>query len=469
MKESGMEKVLVKDIFRDAALFDGKEIEVNGWIRNNRDQKAFGFITLNDGTHFNPIQIVYEKELLPNFDQVAKLGVGAAVSIQGQLVLTPEARQPFEIKAKKVLIEGDSPEDYPIQPKRHSVEFLREVAHLRPRTNLFSAVFRVRSLLSFAIHQFFQERGFIYLHAPIITANDAEGAGELFRVTTLDPVNPPLTAEGKVDYSTDFFGKRSNLSVSGQLEAEAFALAFRNVYTFGPTFRAENSNTTRHAAEFWMIEPEVAFAELNDNMNLAEEMLKYLIIYILENAREEMDLFNQFVDKGLKERLEKIASAEFEHITYTEAIEILLRAKEKFEYPVQWGCDLQTEHERYLTEKSFKKPLFVTDYPQEIKAFYMRSNDDGKTVAAMDLLVPGVGEIIGGSQREERADILIQRMKEFNICPEEFWWYLDLRKYGGVKHAGYGLGFERVIMYITGASNIRDVIPFPRTVKSCEF
>jgi asparaginyl-tRNA synthetase len=464
-----MEKVLVKDLVRESASYAGKEIEVSGWIRTNRDQKSYGFISLNDGTHFSPVQIVYDRDQLSDFDRVARLGVGSAITAKGVLELTPEAKQPFEIKAGTIIVEGDSPEDYPIQPKRHSVEYLREVAHLRPRTNLFAAVFRVRSLLSYAIHRFFQERGFIYLHAPIITANDAEGAGELFRVTTLDPAHPPLKDDKTVDYSADFFGKKSNLTVSGQLEAEAFALAFRNVYTFGPTFRAENSNTARHAAEFWMIEPEVAFADLSDNMNLAEEMLKYLIAYILEQAAEEMNLFNQFVDKGLKDRLERILEAEFVRITYTEAIEILQQAGANFEFPVKWGSDLQTEHERYLTEKSFKKPVFVTDYPKEIKAFYMRLNDDGKTVAAMDLLVPGVGEIIGGSQREEREAVLLKRMVEYNIHPEELWWYLDLRKYGGVKHAGFGLGLERAIMYLTGVSNIRDVIPFPRTVKSCEF
>ncbi len=464
-----MEKVLVKDLVREAASYAGKEVEVSGWIRTNRDQKSFGFIALNDGTHFTPVQIVYERQQLSDFDWIARLGVGSALTIKGTLELTPQAKQPFEIKAHEIVVEGDSPEDYPIQPKRHSVEFLREVAHLRPRTNLFTAVFRVRSLISYAIHRFFLERGFIYLHAPIITANDAEGAGELFRVTTLDPLNPPVKDDKTIDYSADFFGKKSNLTVSGQLEAEAFALAFRNVYTFGPTFRAENSNTARHAAEFWMIEPEVAFADLSDNMNLAEDMLKYLIVYILEQAVEEMNLFNQFVDKGLKDRLERIVEAEFVRITYTEAIEILQKADVQFEYPVKWGSDLQTEHERFLTEKSFKKPVFVTDYPKEIKAFYMRLNDDDKTVAAMDLLVPGVGEIIGGSQREEREEVLVQRMAEFNIHPEELWWYLDLRKYGGVKHAGFGLGLERAIMYLTGVSNIRDVIPFPRTVKSCEF
>ncbi len=464
-----MEKITVRQLVQDAETYADKQVIVNGWVRNNRDQKAFGFIALNDGTHFTPVQIVYEKDLISNFDQVASLNVGSAISVAGRLVLTPGARQPFEIKASKVNLEGSSPEDYPIQPKRHSREFLREIAHLRPRTNLFTAVFRVRSLLSFAIHQFFQEKGFIYLHAPIITANDAEGAGELFRVTTLGPKTLPLTEEGKVDYSGDFFGKKANLTVSGQLEAEAFALAFRDVYTFGPTFRAENSNTPRHAAEFWMIEPEIAFADLNDNMDLAEEMIKYLISSILEKAEVEMAFFNQFVDKGLQERLKNILTAEFTRITYSEAIEVLQKAKEKFEYPVEWGKDLQTEHERYLTEKVFHKPVFVSDYPREIKAFYMRLNDDHKTVAAMDLLVPGVGEIIGGSQREEREDILVKRMADFNIEPGDLQWYLDLRKYGGVKHSGFGLGFERVIMYVTGVSNIRDVIPFPRTVNSCEF
>lgn len=464
-----MKKVTVKQLFRDTAAYAGKQVVLSGWIRSNRDQKSFGFIALNDGTHFNSLQIVYEKEFLPNFDQVAKLGVGSAVSITGQLLLTPEARQPFEIKAAEITLEGDSPADYPIQPKRHSREFLREVAHLRPRTNLFSAVFRIRSLLAYAIHQFFQEKNFIYLHTPIITANDAEGAGELFRVTTLDLNSPPLADDKSVDYCADFFGKRTNLTVSGQLEAEAFALAFKDVYTFGPTFRAENSNTARHAAEFWMIEPEIAFADLNDNMNLAEDMVKFLINYLLENAKPEMDFFNQFVDKGLLDKLQNIVTAEFARITYTQAIDILEEAKEHFEYPVHWGKDLQTEHERYLTEIAFKKPVFVIDYPEEIKAFYMRVNDDQKTVAAMDLLVPGVGEIIGGSQREERTEVLKKRMADFNIDPEGLQWYLDLRKYGGVKHAGFGLGFERAIMYLTGVTNIRDVIPFPRTVKSCEF
>ncbi|MGM0652887.1 MAG: asparagine--tRNA ligase [Bacillota bacterium] len=464
-----MEKVTVRQIVADAEKFADQEVTVNGWIRNNRDQKVFGFIALNDGTHFNTLQIVYEKDKLPNFEQVAGLGVGSAITASGTLVLTPEARQPFEMKASQVELEGSSSEDYPIQPKRHSREFLREMAHLRPRTNLFNAVFRVRSLLAFAIHQFFHEKGFIYLHSPILTANDAEGAGELFRVTTLDPKNPPLTEDGRVDYCQDFFGRRANLTVSGQLEAEAYALAFKEVYTFGPTFRAENSNTPRHAAEFWMIEPEIAFADLNDNMDLAEEMTKYLINYLLDKAETEMSFFNQFVDKGLKERLEKIAGAEFARISYTEAIAVLEKAKEKFEYPVDWGKDLQTEHERYLTEKVYHKPVFVTDYPKEIKAFYMRVNDDQKTVAAMDLLVPGVGEIIGGSQREEREAVLLARMADFNIKPSDLQWYLDLRKYGGVRHAGFGLGLERAIMYLTGVSNIRDVIPFPRTVNYCEF
>ncbi|MCJ7805942.1 MAG: asparagine--tRNA ligase [Clostridia bacterium] len=464
-----MEKVTVRQLVREAGTYDKKQLSLSGWIRNNRDQKSFGFISLNDGTHFNTIQIVYENEFLSNYDQVAKLGVGTAISVTGQLVLTPEARQPFEIKATEIVLEGDSPADYPIQPKRHSREFLREVAHLRPRTNLFSAVFRVRSLLAYAIHQFFQDKGFVYLHAPIITASDTEGAGELFRVTTLDPTGHPFAGGKSADYSADFFSKKTNLTVSGQLEAEAFALAFKDVYTFGPTFRAENSNTTRHAAEFWMIEPEIAFADLTDNMNLAEEMIKYLINYLLEKADAEMAFFNQFVDKDLLERLQSIATAEFTRITYTQAIKILGEAKEKFEYPVKWGKDLNTEHERYLTEKVYHKPVFVTGYPKGIKAFYMRLNDDQKTVAAMDLLVPGVGEIIGGSQREERVEVLEERMAECNIDKKDLWWYLDLRKYGGVRHAGFGLGFERAIMYLTGVSNIRDVIPFPRTVNSCEF
>jgi len=464
-----MTKVVVRQLVRNIERYANQMVEVSGWIRTNRDQKSFGFISLNDGTHFNTIQVVYEKESLTNFEEAAKFRVGSAITVKGKLVETPQSKQPFEIKAGEVILEGDSPEDYPIQPKRHTREFLREVAHLRPRTNLFAAVFRVRSLLAYAIHHFFQEKGFIYVHAPIITASDAEGAGEMFRVTTLAPQNPPLTELGAVNFSEDFFGRRTNLTVSGQLEGEAFALAFKDVYTFGPTFRAENSNTARHAAEFWMIEPEIAFADLQDDMQLAEEMVKYVIAYVLENAPEEMEFFNDFVDKGLKERLKNVIESEFIRLTYTKAVETLIASGHQFDYPVAWGKDLQTEHERYLTEKVFAKPVFVTDYPSDIKAFYMRQNDDGRTVAAMDLLVPGVGELIGGSQREERAIVLEQRMNELRMDKKELEWYLDLRKYGGVKHAGFGLGFERLVMYVTGVSNIRDVVPFPRTVKSCEF
>ncbi|MGE5423402.1 MAG: asparagine--tRNA ligase [Ignavibacteriales bacterium] len=464
-----MEKTVVRKLVRDTGRYIGQDIEVSGWIRTNRDQKSFGFIALNDGTHFNTIQIVYEKDSLANFEAVARFRVGAAVTVRGRVVETPEAKQPFEIKAWEIILEGDAPDDYPIQPKRHTREFLREVAHLRPRTNLFSAVFRVRSLTAYAIHKFFQDRGFVYVHTPIITASDAEGAGEMFRLTTLDPLKPPLTEEGEPDFREDFFGRRTNLTVSGQLEAEAYALAFHDVYTFGPTFRAENSNTPRHAAEFWMIEPEIAFADLQDDMRLAEDMVKYVISYVMDNASEEMDFFNDFVDKGIKERLKNLVNAEFGHVTYTRAVELLQESGEKFEYPVSWGTDLQTEHERYLTEKVFQKPAFVTDYPKDIKAFYMRQNDDGKTVAAMDLLVPGVGELIGGSQREERLEQLEKRMEELNMETKDLWWYLELRKYGGVKHAGFGLGFERLIMYMTGVNNIRDVIPFARTVNNCEF
>lgn len=464
-----MEQVVIRQLIRDSAGYANKAIEVSGWIRNNRDQKSFGFIALNDGTHFSTVQVVYEKDRLSNYDEVAHFHVGAAVTIRGILVETPSAKQPFEIKAREIVLVGDCPEDYPIQPKRHTREFLREVAHLRPRTNLFAAVFRVRSLLAYAIHQFFQDRGFVYVHTPIITASDAEGAGEMFRVTTLDAKNPPLTETGEVDFAQDFFGRRANLTVSGQLEAEVFALAFRDVYTFGPTFRAENSNTARHAAEFWMIEPEIAFADIDDDMRLAEAMVKYVIHYVLENAPEEMKFFNEFVDQGLEERLRKIVGQDFARVTYTQAVEILKEAKEHFDYPVEWGSDLQTEHERYLTEKVFQSPVFVIDYPKDIKAFYMRQNDDDKTVAAMDLLVPGVGELIGGSQREERVDMLERRIAELGMSKTDLWWYLELRKHGGVKHAGFGLGFERLVMYVTGVSNIRDVIPFPRTVKSCEF
>ncbi|NLT21160.1 MAG: asparagine--tRNA ligase [Syntrophomonadaceae bacterium] len=464
-----MKKVLVRQLVRNHQDYINQEVEVNGWVRTNRDQKSFGFLGLNDGTHFNTIQIVYEQDSLPDFDMAARIRTGAAVMVRGVVVATPGAKQDWEIKAKEIILLGDAAEDYPLQPKRHSREFLREIAHLRPRTNLFSAVFRIRSLAAYAIHQFFQQKGFVYVHTPIITASDAEGAGEMFAVSTLDMKNIPGTEQGEIDYSQDFFGRHTHLTVSGQLEAEAFALAFRDVYTFGPTFRAENSNTSRHAAEFWMIEPEMAFADLKDDMQVAEQMIKYVIGYVLDNAREEIAFCNSFVDQGLQQRLEQIVEQEFARVTYTEAVELLQQSEIEFDYAVEWGHDLQTEHERYLTEQIFKRPVFVTDYPREIKAFYMRQNDDGKTVAAMDLLVPGVGELIGGSQREERYDILCQRMNELDMQDEDLWWYLELRKYGGVEHAGFGLGFERLVMYLTGVSNIRDVIPFPRTVNSCEF
>lgn len=459
----------IKKLYRETEKFDGKEVVISGWIRNNRASNKFGFIELNDGSFFKPIQIVYESDFIDNFDIIAKANLATAIKVVGKTVLTPEAKQPFEIKASKIEILADSNEDYPLQNKRHSMEFLREIAHLRPRSNTFSAVFRIRSMVAYAIHKFFQERGFVYVHTPIITGSDCEGAGEMFRITTLDMENLPKDQKGVIDYSKDFFGKEASLTVSGQLEGETYALAFKKIYTFGPTFRAENSNTARHASEFWMIEPEVAFAELEDNMKLAEDMIKYIIEYVLENAPEEMDFFNKFVDKGLKERLNGIVNSKFTHVTYTEAVDILLKSGKKFEYPVEWGIDLQTEHERYITEEVFGKPVFVTDYPKEIKAFYMRLNDDNKTVGAMDLLVPGVGEIIGGSQREERYDVLASRMQESGLEEKDYWWYLDLRKYGGVKHSGYGLGFERIIMYLTGMGNIRDVIPFPRTPKSAEF
>ena len=461
-------KTTVKSIFAAPEQFADKTVKVSGWIRTIRASNAFGFIEINDGTFFKNIQVVFESEILENYKEIASMNVGAALNITGKLVLTPEAKQPFEIKAEAIDIEGASTPDYPLQKKRHSFEFLRTIAHLRPRTNTYSAVFRIRSLAAYAIHKFFNERGFVYTHTPIITASDCEGAGEMFKVTTLDLDNVPM-ADGKVDYSEDFFSKSANLTVSGQLNAETYAMAFRNIYTFGPTFRAENSNTTRHAAEFWMIEPEIAFADLNDDMALAEDMLKFMIKYVLENAPEEIEFLNKFVDKDLIERLTFIANSEFGRVTYTEAIEILKENNANFDYPVEWGSDLQTEHERYLTEVVFKKPVFVTDYPKEIKAFYMRLNDDGKTVAAMDCLVPGIGEIIGGSQREERLDVLTERMKELGLKEEDYWWYLDLRRYGGTKHAGYGLGFERAIMYLTGMSNIRDVLPFPRTVGNAEF
>ncbi len=461
-------KTTVKEIFASPEKFADKKVLISGWVRTIRSSNVFGFIEINDGTFFKNIQIVFESENLENYKEIAGMNVGAALNIEGVLVLTPEAKQPFEVKATKIDVEGASTPDYPLQKKRHSLEFLRTIAHLRPRTNTFSAVFRVRSVAAYAIHKFFNERGFVYAHTPIITASDCEGAGEMFRVTTLDMENVPME-DGAVDFSQDFFGKSANLTVSGQLSAETYAMAFRNVYTFGPTFRAENSNTTRHAAEFWMIEPEIAFADLNDDMALAEDMLKFVINYVLENAREEIEFFNSFIDKGLIERLQFVANSEFGKVTYTEAIELLKKNNDNFEYPVHWGSDLQTEHERYLTEEIFKRPVFVTDYPKEIKAFYMRLNDDGKTVAAMDCLVPGIGEIIGGSQREERYDILSARMKELGLKEEDYWWYMDLRKYGGTKHAGFGLGFERAIMYLTGMSNIRDVVAYPRTVGNADF
>ncbi|WP_313126448.1 asparagine--tRNA ligase [Proteiniclasticum ruminis] len=460
--------VKVKELYRNAQDYEGQSVRLSGWIRTSRVSKSFGFIELNDGGFFKNAQIVFD-ESLENFQEVAKYHIATAITVEGTVVYTPDAKQPFEIKASEILLEGASSSDFPLQKKRHTFEYLRTIAHLRPRGNTYSAVFRVRSLAAFAIHKFFQERGFVYVHTPIITGSDAEGAGEMFHVSTLDPKNPPLTEAGDVDYTEDFFGKMANLTVSGQLNAEAYAMAFKDVYTFGPTFRAENSNTARHAAEFWMIEPEIAFADLKDNMKLAEDMLKYVISYVMEEAPEEMAFFNQFVDKTLLERLNFIVNSEFKRVTYTEAVELLEKSGKKFEYPVKWGSDLQTEHERYLTEEIFKMPIFVTDYPKEIKAFYMRQNEDGKTVAAMDCLVPGVGEIIGGSQREERMDVLVDRIKELGLHEEDYWWYLELRKYGGTKHAGYGLGFERLIMYITGMTNIRDVIPFPRTTGNAEF
>lgn len=464
-----MKEVLLRELFRNTAAYAGEEVLVKGWIRNNRNSNRFGFIELNDGSFFKSVQVVYEEEFLTNYDEVARSYVGAALAVTGEVVLTPDAKQPFELKAKAVSVEGSSTPDYPLQPKRHSMEFLREIGYLRPRTNMFSAVFRVRSLVAYAIHKFFQDQDFVYVHTPEITASDAEGAGEMFQVTTLDLDNLPRTEDGKIDYSQDFFGKKTNLTVSGQLEAEIFALAFRNVYTFGPTFRAENSNTARHASEFWMIEPEMAFAELTDYLDIAEDMIKYIINFVLEKAPEEMQFFNSFVDKTLLDRLDNIVSSDFGRVSYTEAVELLQKSGKEFQYPVEWGIDLQTEHERYLTEEIFKKPVFVTDYPKDIKAFYMRLNDDGKTVAAADLLVPGVGEIIGGSQREERLEVLEKRMDEMGLNKEDYWWYCNLRKFGGVKHSGYGLGFERIIMYVTGVQNIRDVLPFPRTPKTAEF
>ncbi len=462
-----MKLVHIKDLFKDTEAYIGKEIEVGGWIRSIRDSKTFGFIVLNDGTCFQTLQVVYH-DTMENFAEISKCNVGAALIVKGTLVATPEAKQPFEIQATEVVVEGASASDYPLQKKRHSFEYLRTISHLRPRTNTFQAVFRVRSLVAYAIHQYFQERGFVYVHTPIITGSDCEGAGEMFRVTTLDMDNLPKTEDGKVDSSKDFFGKETNLTVSGQLNGETYAMAFRNIYTFGPTFRAENSNTTRHAAEFWMIEPEMVFADLEDNMDVAEDMLKYIINYVLEHAPEEINFFNQFVDKGLLERLHGVVNAEFGRVTYTEAIKLLEEHNDEFEYKVSWGCDLQTEHERYLTEQIFKRPVFITDYPKDIKAFYMKMNDDNKTVAAMDCLVPGIGEIIGGSQREDDYDKLVKRMEEMELEKEDYGFYLDLRKYGSARHSGFGLGFERCVMYVTGMSNIRDVIPFPRTVNNCE-
>ncbi len=459
----------IKDLIKNYEDFKDKEVLISGWIKTLRDSKTFGFIEINDGSFFKNIQVVFD-DSMDNFKDIAKLPICSSILVKGVLVLTPSAKQPFEIKASEIMVEGMSDLDYPLQKKRHTFEYLRTIAHLRPRSNTFSAVFRVRSLAAYAIHKFFNERGFVYVHAPIITGSDAEGAGDMFRVTTLD-LNDVPKKEGCVDFSGDFFGKESHLTVSGQLSAECYALSFKNVYTFGPTFRAENSNTTRHAAEFWMIEPEIAFADLKDNMRLAEDMVKYIINYVRENAPDEMEFFNSMIDKDkqLMARLDNVVNSDFGRITYTEAIEILEKSGEKFEYPVKWGMDIQTEHERYIAEKVFKKPVFVTDYPKDIKAFYMRLNDDGKTVAAMDLLVPGVGEIIGGSQREERYDVLRQRINELGLNEEHYWWYLELRKYGGTKHAGYGLGFERMLMYLTGMSNIRDVIPFPRTTGNLEF
>ena len=457
----------IKDLYRRKEEFLEKEVTVGGWVRSIRGSKNFGFIVVNDGTFFEPLQVVYHDKL-PNFAEVEKLNVGAAIIVKGTLVATPQAKQPFEVQAEEVLVEGQSTPDYPLQKKRHSFEYLRTISHLRPRTNTFEAVFRVRSLIAYAIHKFFQERDFVYVHTPLITGSDCEGAGEMFQVTTLDLKDIPKGEDGAVDFSQDFFGKPTNLTVSGQLNGETYAMAFKNIYTFGPTFRAENSNTTRHAAEFWMIEPEIAFADLEDDMALAEGMLKYIIRYVLEHAPEEMQFFNNFVDKGLLERLNHVVDSDFAHVTYTEAVEILEKNNDNFEYKVSWGADLQTEHERYLTEEVFKRPVFVTDYPKEIKAFYMKLNPDGKTVAAVDCLVPGIGEIIGGSQREDDYGKLCQRLEEMGLDKEDYGFYLDLRKYGTARHAGFGLGFERCVMYLTGMSNIRDVLPFPRTVRNCE-
>ena len=461
-----MEITGLRDIFLSKEEYLNQEVCVSGWVRSNRDSKNFGFLTISDGTFFTPLQVVYHDEMA-NFGEIAKLGVGAAVIVSGKLIPTPEAKQEFELQAVEISVEGETQPDYPLQKKRHSLEYLRTIPHLRPRTNTFQAVFRIRSQIAYAIHSFFQERGFVYVHTPLITASDAEGAGEMFEVTTL-PLNDVPIKDGGVDYSEDFFGKKTSLTVSGQLNGEAFAQAFRDIYTFGPTFRAEKSNTQRHAAEFWMIEPEMAFADLDDVMFIAEDMLKYIIQYVLVNAPEELEFLNQFVDKGLLERLQHIVKSDFARVSYTEAVEMLEKVNDRFEYKVKWGSDLQTEHERYLTEEIYKCPVFVTDYPKDIKSFYMKLNDDGKTVAAVDCLVPGIGEIIGGSQREDDLDKLTKRMQELNMNMEDYQFYLDLRKYGSTRHGGFGLGFERAVMYITGMSNIRDVLPFPRTVGNCE-
>ncbi len=462
-----MELITVRELFKNIDRYVDREIEIGGWVRNKRPSKQFGFIVLNDGTYFTPVQVVYN-DGIENFQEISKINVGAALIVRGKVVLTPDAKQPFEIQAANIRIEGASTGDYPLQPKKHSMEFLRSIPHLRPRANTFQAVFRVRSLAAMAIHQFFQDRDFVYVHTPLITGSDCEGAGEMFQVTTLDLKNIPLTEDGKIDYSRDFFGKPTNLTVSGQLNGETYAMAFRNIYTFGPTFRAENSNTTRHAAEFWMIEPEMAFADLDDLLRVEEDMIKYIISYVLEHAPEEMAFFNQFLDTGLLDRLNNVLNNQFGRITYTEAVELLSKHNEQFEYPVSWGCDLQTEHERFLTEQVFKKPVFVTDYPKEIKAFYMKLNPDGKTVAAVDCLVPGIGEITGGSQREDDYELLKTRIEQLGMRAEDYDFYLDLRKYGSARHAGFGLGFERMVMYLTGIGNIRDAIPFPRTVGNCE-
>ncbi|MFA5561964.1 MAG: asparagine--tRNA ligase [Eubacteriales bacterium] len=464
-----MKRDLVKHIWADPSEYADRAVSVCGWARSIRDSKAFGFIDLYDGSCFQTVQVVFERDTISRYDEIARLNVGSALVVKGRVVLTPTMKQPFEIKATAIEIEGTSTPDYPLQKKRHTLEFLREQAYLRPRTNLFSAAFRVRSEVAYAIHSFFHDRGFVYVHTPVITASDCEGAGEMFRVSTLDPLHPPLTEDGAVDWRQDFFGREAGLTVSGQLEGETFALAFGNIYTFGPTFRAENSNTARHAAEFWMIEPEIAFADLTDNMELAWDMIQHIVRHVLTHCDKELAFFNQFVDQTVLARLQALVSGGYEKVEYTQAIEILQKSGADFKYPVFWGCDLQTEHERYLTEQVFQKPLFVINYPKDIKAFYMRMNDDGKTVAAMDLLVPGVGEIIGGSQREERLDKLTARMKEMNLREEDYWWYLNLRRFGGTKHAGYGLGFERILMYLTGISNIRDVIPYPRTTGNAEY